>query len=133
MCMQSDLVKPSEEEEGQLNFQRASMSLDAGVKIYSHRVDSVHTVAFRMLCGLGRPGSGPALDASQDDPEQGQLLNQEKCDDDLEKKYDDDLERKVSDKAGASSMLGVAIWTMINVVSTVSIVSALRCYTSILY
>lgn len=69
----------------------------------------------------------------QDDPEQGQLLNQEKCDDDLEKKYDDDLEKKVSDKAGASSMLGVAIWTMINVVSTVSIVSALRYYTPILY
>ena len=68
MCVytQSDLVKPSDEEEGQLNFQRASMSLDAGVKIYSHRVDSVHTVAFRMLCGLGRPGTGPALDDSQE-------------------------------------------------------------------
>ncbi|KAK9839378.1 hypothetical protein WJX84_006216 [Apatococcus fuscideae] len=67
----SDLVKPSDEEEGQLNFQRASMSLDAGIKIYSHRVDSVHTVAFRMLCGLGRPGAGPALDDSQEgnDPE----------------------------------------------------------------
>ncbi|KAK9866833.1 hypothetical protein WJX84_006304 [Apatococcus fuscideae] len=67
----SDLVKPSQEEEGQLNFQRASMSLDAGVKIYSHRVDSVHTVAFRMLCGLGRPGTGPAPDDSQDGAEPG--------------------------------------------------------------
>lgn len=43
-------------EEGgqQTNFQRASVTLDAGVKIYSYRVDSVHTETFKILGGLGR-------------------------------------------------------------------------------
>ena len=43
--------------------QRASVTLDAGVKIYSYRVDSVHTEMFKILGGLGR-ASGPA-----DEPE----------------------------------------------------------------
>lgn len=43
--------------------QRASVTLDAGVKIYSYRVDSVHTETFKILGGLGR-ASGPA-----DEPE----------------------------------------------------------------
>ena len=38
----------------QTNFQRASVTLDAGVKIYSYRVDSVHTETFKILGGLGR-------------------------------------------------------------------------------
>ena len=32
------------------------MTLDAGVSIYSHRVDSMHTDAFRVLGGLSRGG-----------------------------------------------------------------------------
>ena len=44
------------------NFQRASVTLDAGVKIYSYRVDSVHTETFKILGGLGR-ASGPTDDA----------------------------------------------------------------------
>ncbi len=47
------------EEGSQTNFQRASVTLDAGVKIYSHRVDSVHTETFKMLGTFGR-ASGPA-------------------------------------------------------------------------
>ena len=44
-----------------MNFQRASVTLDAGVSIYSHRVDSMHTDAFRVLGGLSRGGPpGPA-------------------------------------------------------------------------
>ena len=38
------------------NFQKASVTLDAGVKIYSYRVDSVHMETFKMLGGLGRAG-----------------------------------------------------------------------------
>ena len=53
----SDLVKPSADERD-TNFQRASMTLDAGVKIYATRVDSVHTAAYQVLTGLSR--SGPA-------------------------------------------------------------------------
>lgn len=47
------------------NFQRASVTLDAGVKIYSYRVDSVHTETFKILGGLGR-ASGPVEDAEGD-------------------------------------------------------------------
>lgn len=43
-----------EEGGAQTNFQRASVTLDAGVKIYSYRVDSVHTETFKILGGLGR-------------------------------------------------------------------------------
>ena len=40
----SDLVKPSGAEGGGgTNFQRASCTLEAGIKIYSHRVDSVYS------------------------------------------------------------------------------------------
>ena len=42
----------------QTNFQKASVTLAAGVKIYSYRVDSVHTETFKILGGLGR-ASGP--------------------------------------------------------------------------
>lgn len=44
------------------NFQKASVTLDAGVKIYSYRVDSVHTETFKMLGGLGRAGIDGAED-----------------------------------------------------------------------
>ena len=56
----SELVKPEskgvQEKEGNadLNFQKASCTLDAGVKIYSYRVDSIHTDAFKVLGGLHR-------------------------------------------------------------------------------
>lgn len=52
-------------EEGgqQTNFQRASVTLDAGVKIYSYRVDSVHTETFKILGGLGR-----ASNDAEDEP-----------------------------------------------------------------
>jgi condensin complex subunit 2 len=38
------------------NFQTASCTLDASVKIYSCRVDSVHTDAYKVLGGLTRTG-----------------------------------------------------------------------------
>lgn len=59
----SDLVKPSDEEQGQTNFQRASCTLDAGVKIYSYRVDSVHNSIYKTLGGLSRT----AAPSQQDD------------------------------------------------------------------
>lgn len=36
------------------SFQSASCTLDAGVKIYAGRVDSVHADAYKMLGSLGR-------------------------------------------------------------------------------
>ena len=42
------------DEEEETNFQKASCTLDAGVKIYSTRVDSVHSETFKVLGGLHR-------------------------------------------------------------------------------
>ena len=58
----SDLVKPSDEEQGQTNFQRASCTLDAGVKIYSYRVDSVHNSIYKTLGGLSRTAAASQQD-----------------------------------------------------------------------
>jgi len=55
-----DLIK-EEDPAKHTNFQRASVTLDAGVKIYSYRVDSVHTETFKIVGGLGR-ASGPGDD-----------------------------------------------------------------------
>jgi len=40
--------------EQKTNFQKATATLDASVKIYSSRVDSVHTDTYKMLGGLSR-------------------------------------------------------------------------------
>ena len=50
----SDIIKLEKEEDDGTNFQKAGCTLDAGVKIYSTRVDSVHNEAFRILGGLSR-------------------------------------------------------------------------------
>lgn len=62
----ADLVKPSEEGRT-TNFQHASCTLDAGIKIYSYRVDSVHSEAFKVLGGLSR--SAGAAEEEADGPE----------------------------------------------------------------
>jgi condensin complex subunit 2 len=58
----SDLVKPSDEGRT-TNFQNASCTLDAGIKIYAYRVDSVHSEAFKVLGGLSRSAGAAADDA----------------------------------------------------------------------
>jgi condensin complex subunit 2 len=58
------LVKDTGEEDalaaqnshGDTNFQMAGVTLDAGVRIYCSRVDSVHTNAFKVLGSLSRTG-----------------------------------------------------------------------------
>ena len=50
----SDIIKLEKDKDDGTNFTKASCTLDAGVKIYSTRVDSVHNEAFRMLGGLSR-------------------------------------------------------------------------------
>ena len=56
---------------GQLNFQRASCTLDASVQIYSYRVDSVHQSTYKVLGGLSsnKKQSAQSMDsdASDDD------------------------------------------------------------------
>ncbi|KAL2652760.1 hypothetical protein R1flu_020888 [Riccia fluitans] len=53
----SDLVKDDSDDEGQTNFQKASCTLETGVKIYSYRVDSVHSEAYKLMGGLSRNAS----------------------------------------------------------------------------
>lgn len=53
---------------GDTNFQLAGVTLDAGVRIYCSRVDSVHTNAFKVLGGLSRTGGrtgGDEADAGE--------------------------------------------------------------------
>ena len=66
-----DLVQPNDQEGNTTNFQRASVTLGAGVEIYAKRVDSVHTEAYKVMGGLSRGGAGLNEDEEElegDDP-----------------------------------------------------------------
>ncbi|KAK6946984.1 Condensin complex subunit 2/barren [Dillenia turbinata] len=52
----SEIIIVSAEEDTDTNFQKASCTLEAGVKIYSLRVDSVHSEAYKVLGGINRVG-----------------------------------------------------------------------------
>ncbi|PON41186.1 Condensin complex subunit 2/barren [Parasponia andersonii] len=52
----SELVKVEDENDKETNFQKASCTLEAGIKIYSVRVDSLHSEAYKVLGGINRAG-----------------------------------------------------------------------------
>ncbi|KAG6661209.1 condensin complex subunit 2 isoform X1 [Carya illinoinensis] len=52
----TEIIKVEEEDDAETNFQKASCTLEAGVKIYSLRVDSVHSEAYKVLGGMNRAG-----------------------------------------------------------------------------
>ncbi|CAK7349006.1 unnamed protein product [Dovyalis caffra] len=52
----AEIIKVEEENDAETNFQKASCTLEAGVKIYSLRVDSVHSEAYKVLGGINRAG-----------------------------------------------------------------------------
>ncbi|KMT12767.1 hypothetical protein BVRB_4g088610 [Beta vulgaris subsp. vulgaris] len=52
----SEIIKVEDEEDAETNFQKASCTLEAGVKIYALRVDSVHSEAYKVLGGISRAG-----------------------------------------------------------------------------
>ncbi|XP_021659208.2 condensin complex subunit 2 isoform X2 [Hevea brasiliensis] len=58
-----EIIKVEEEEDVETNFQKASCTLEAGVKIYSLRVDSVHSEAYKVLGGINRAGQENEQDA----------------------------------------------------------------------
>ncbi|PHU12170.1 Condensin complex subunit 2 [Capsicum chinense] len=58
-----EIVKVEQENDSETNFQKASCTLEAGVKIYSMRVDSVHSEAYKVLGGINRVGN-----ANEPDP-----------------------------------------------------------------
>ncbi|KAJ0052399.1 hypothetical protein Pint_01990 [Pistacia integerrima] len=51
-----EIIKVEEENNVETNFQKASCTLEAGVKIYSARVDSLHSEAYKVLGGINRAG-----------------------------------------------------------------------------
>jgi condensin complex subunit 2 len=76
------------------NFQVVSCTLDASVKIYSHRVDSVHTAAYQMLGGLAR-----AEDKSEEDNRMVDSSNKEKNE-------DEESDKKLNKEESEVSKLG---------------------------
>ncbi|XP_042519041.1 condensin complex subunit 2 [Macadamia integrifolia] len=52
----SEIIKVEAEDNMETNFQKASCTLEAGVKIYSLRVDSAHSEAYKVLGGINRAG-----------------------------------------------------------------------------
>ena len=56
---------------GNPNFQMGSTMLDAGVKIYSYRVDSVETLTYKMLAGLNRQTRKEGGDGDDDGNAEG--------------------------------------------------------------
>ncbi|GMH86891.1 hypothetical protein TL16_g10685 [Triparma laevis f. inornata] len=49
-----------------VNFQKASCTLDASVKIYSYRVDDVHTSSYKVLANLNRTDGGEEEEEDSD-------------------------------------------------------------------
>ncbi|KAL2328378.1 hypothetical protein Fmac_021805 [Flemingia macrophylla] len=60
----TDIIKTEEENDAETNFQKASCTLEAGVKIYSLRVDSVHSEAYKVLGGMNRAGQEAEQDTT---------------------------------------------------------------------
>ncbi|KAH6835975.1 condensin complex subunit [Perilla frutescens var. hirtella] len=62
-----EIIKVEEEDDTETNFQKASCTLEAGVKIYSMRVDSVHSEAYKVLGGINRVGQEDEKDHATED------------------------------------------------------------------
>ncbi|KAL3509826.1 hypothetical protein ACH5RR_029227 [Cinchona calisaya] len=62
-----EIIKVEEENDAETNFQKASCTLEAGVKIYSMRVDSVHSEAYKVLGGINRVGQENERDNTSED------------------------------------------------------------------
>ncbi|XP_040380033.1 condensin complex subunit 2 [Oryza brachyantha] len=69
----SEIIQAGEDDDDETNFQKASCTLEAGVKIYSLRVDSVHSEAYKVLGGINRAGRGDEADSEEgSNPEHAQ-------------------------------------------------------------
>ncbi|CAK8535492.1 unnamed protein product [Lathyrus sativus] len=52
----TDIIRDEDDNHGETNFQMASCTLEAGVKIYSLRVDSVYSETYKVLARMNRVG-----------------------------------------------------------------------------
>lgn len=62
-----DVIQGDGGDDATMNFQRASCTLEASVKIYSCRVDSVHSETYKMLGGLNRTDGGKSKEGGDND------------------------------------------------------------------
>ncbi|KAL3652634.1 hypothetical protein CASFOL_002315 [Castilleja foliolosa] len=62
-----EIIKVEEENDVETNFQKASCTLEAGVKIYSMRVDYVHSEAYKVLGRISRVGQEDEQDRIAED------------------------------------------------------------------
>ncbi|XP_066311943.1 condensin complex subunit 2 [Miscanthus floridulus] len=79
----SEIIQAGADEDEETNFQKASCTLEAGVKIYSLRVDSVHSEAYKVLGGINRAGRGEEADleeGSNVEPAQDEGINKKDAD-----------------------------------------------------
>ncbi|KAL2331859.1 hypothetical protein Fmac_019440 [Flemingia macrophylla] len=60
----TDIIRADEGDHVETNFQIASCTLEAGVKIYSLRVDSVHSEAYKVLARMNRAGQDTEDDST---------------------------------------------------------------------
>ncbi|KAH1143929.1 hypothetical protein GYH30_034246 [Glycine max] len=60
----TDIIRSEEGNHEETNFQIASCTLEAGVKIYSLRVDSVHSEAYKVLARMNRAGQDTEEDTT---------------------------------------------------------------------
>ncbi|KAK9084788.1 hypothetical protein Sjap_025199 [Stephania japonica] len=63
----SEIIKAEAEDDEETNFQKASCTLEAGVKIYALRVDSVYSEAYKVLGGINRAGREDEQEATVED------------------------------------------------------------------
>ncbi|KAK9092016.1 hypothetical protein Syun_026927 [Stephania yunnanensis] len=63
----SEIIKVEAQDDVETNFQKASCTLEAGVKIYALRVDSVYTEAYKVLGGINRAGREDEQEATVED------------------------------------------------------------------
>eukprot|EP00466_Bigelowiella_natans_P004910 jgi/Bigna1/81096/fgenesh1_pg.77_\ len=69
----------SRDEKGQLNFQKASCTLDASVQIYSSRVDSVHQSTYKVLGGLSKGSKEKKAQEDEEDADDDDEVRQRKA------------------------------------------------------
>ena len=71
-----DDVLMDNEDDTETNFQKASCTLDASVKIYSYRVDSVHQHVYKVLGGLNRSDAKEVGEEENDDQDNADVENE---------------------------------------------------------
>ena len=73
-----DVLKADEAlgDDNETNFQKASCTLDASVKIYSYRVDSVHQNTYKILGGLNRSGGDDFEENDENEDGDGEELDE---------------------------------------------------------